>query len=254
MLFRSFREENQKAMVAAKEAQRQFALDNIGKAEEYHNKSLEHRRKANELAVTSAGSMGAHGLSALAQQMATQENARHNTMWANIQDKTLKAKYAEIAAHLQTNIPEVMKMVQSIKTSMPEFAKTKSDSELLDFAADKIAQARGAENSLEAQYMRSVEARNKNLEAALQNYLPYQTATQELEKARKSGSKLDIDKAMEKQKQTELDVARRYPMPEKPVRAGIPPTSAANPSAKPKTIPYDVKGNPIVTPSPVPAP
>lgn len=250
---RKFREENQKAMVAAKEAQREFALGNVNKAVEFSKKSEEYRQKANSTAATAYGQMGAQGLSSLTQQMATQENARYHDMWEKMEDKKLKADYAKTAASLQMNAPELLKVVEGLKKS--EFAKKMTDDQLLTYAADLIAQTRGAESREDTAYNQAVQRRSEKVAEQMAIDPGVLNAKAELQKAQKSGSQVDIDAAMRKLRQARSVVEEQFPAPAKPSRPGVPGgASTANPSAKPNTTQYDAKGNPVVTPSPVPAP
>ena len=261
---RKFREENEKAKVAAKEAQREFALGNADKALAAKQKQEEYQREANKAAVTAYGTLGAHGLGALERQTSTQltvgEQRRYHDMWNNMEDKKLKADYAKTAASLQMNAPELLKVVDGIKQRMPKLASEMTDEQLINYAAGKIAESRGAEDRAESSYNRDVRQRDEKIAAAINALPSVLTARQALEKAVKSGSRVDIDQAERNlidvmARERRLQEATMTPLI-KPTRPGV---GIASPAAPPnpdenKNIAgtYDVKGNRIVKPSPVP--
>jgi hypothetical protein len=253
---RKFREENEKAEVAAKEAQREFALGNVNKAVEFSKKSEEFKREANRAAVTAYGQMGAQGLASLTQQMNTQETKRYHDMWENLENKKLKADVAKTAASLQMNAPEILKVMDGIKQRFPQLAGKMSEDQLLGYAADLLAQGRGAESREDTAYNTAVQNRAKAVSEKMAIDSGVLTAKTELQKAQKSGSQVDIDAAREKLRQARMDVEADFPMPIKPTRPGMGApgaTPVANPDAKPNVTKYDAKGNPRVTPTPIPA-
>jgi len=252
---RKFREENEKAAVAAKEAQREFALGNVNKAVEFSKKSEEFKREANKAAATAYGQMGAQGLASLTQQMSTQESARYHDMLNAMEDKKLKAKIAETAASLQVNSPEILKVMDGIKQRFPQLVGRMTDDQLLSYTADLIAQGRGAESREDTAYNQAIQRRSEKVAEQMATDVGILNAKAELQKAQKSGSQVDVDAAREKLRQARMDVEANFPMPIKPTRpgAGVPSAKPAeNPGAGQPTIKYNAKGERVVTPTPIP--
>lgn len=256
---RTYRDLNEKAKVAAKESQRAFELGNLNDAIALANKSKEFDRESRKIAASGFGQMASSATTAQSQQLSTQENARYHDMWENMENKKLKADIARTAASLQINAPELLKVVEGIKKSMPQLASKMTDGQLLDYAAGKIAESRGAEDRSESAYNQALRARDEKISAAIQTKPTVMNARSKLDKAMKSGSQVDIDQAERDLLQA---VARERRIIEagmtpliKPSRPGegiASPAAPANPNAGQPTIKYDIKGNRVVTPSPIP--
>jgi hypothetical protein len=183
---RTFREANEKAQVAAKEAQRAFKMDNLSDAISASRKSEEYKREASKAAATALGQMAERAISGTTQVMTNEENKRYHDMWANLEDKKLKA---QIARDGQERIPELMKNIEYIKKNFPSLYSSMTPDQLLNYSADKIARLHGAEG-LEAK----LNLKNKeDFDKAVKEDSVLRDLNMKLTKAYKNKSQIEID-------------------------------------------------------------
>ena len=231
---RAFRDANEKAEVAAKEAQREFKMGNLSDAIAASRKSEEYKRDANKAAATAYGQMASHGLSALTQQLSTEENKRYHDMWANIEDKKLKA---QIARDGQDKIPEVMKNIEYIKKNFPELAKTMKPEQMIELGTEISAAARGVPSRAETAYDAQVVQVNKiRQEAKKEATKTLRMQADILASSGKDPEKMQKIRDEIKTKQDGIDLANPYPTAPKGGLASLyPQAPAAAPAAAPGT-------------------
>jgi hypothetical protein len=243
---RTFREANEKSAVAAKEAQREFKMGNLSDAITASRKSEEYKRDANKAAATAYGQMAAHGLTALTQQLSTEENKRYHDMWANLEDKKLKA---QIARDGQDKIPEVMKNIDYIKKNFPSIAKSMTPEQLIEYSIQISAEARGAGSREDIAAAGLMEKRAEKIQQAAGTDPGVLAAKKALADARKKKSPIEEEEALAQLKRAMASIEAQFPIPNIGRRGGLPtlpqgsPQPGANPSPAGKTIKYDAKGN-----------
>ena len=244
---RAFREANEKSAVTAKEAQREFKMGNLSDAIAASRKSEEYKRDANKAAATAYGQMAAHGLSALTQQLSTEESKRYHDMWASIEDKKLKA---QIARDGQDRIPEVMKNIEYIKKNFPSIASSMKPEQLIELGTEISAAARGVPSRAETAYDAQVVQVNKiRQEAKKEATKTLRMQLDVLASTGKNPEKVQKLRDEIKAKEDAIDLANPYPTPPKGGLASLYPQSSA-PAAAPAAptgpvIKYDAKGNRI---------
>ena len=242
---RAFREANEKAEVAAKEAQREFKMGNLSDAIAASRKSEEYKRDANKAAATAYGQMAAHGLTALTQQLSTEEQKRYHDMWEKIEDKKLKA---QIARDGQDKIPEVMKNIEYIKKNFPALAKNMTPEQMISYSADISAKARGAESRQDIVAAQLMEKRAEKIQEAARADIGVLNANKALDKARKNKSPIEEEEAMAQLRRAMAVLEARFPIPNLG-RSGIgtlpqeSPQTGAKQNPAGKVIKYDSKGN-----------
>lgn len=248
---RTFREANEKAAVAAKEAQREFKMGNLSDAITASRKSEEYKRDANKAAATAYGQMAAHGLTALTQQLSTEENKRYHDMWASIEDKKLKA---QIARDGQDKIPEVMKNIEYIKKNFPEIAKNMKPEQLIELGTEISAAARGVPSRAETAFDAQVVQVNKiRQEAKKEATKTLRMQLDVLASTGKNPEKVQKLRDEIKAKEDAIDLANPYPTPPKGGLASLYPQSsapAATPGAEKPRIRVDKNGKVIEPPNP----
>lgn len=230
---RAFREANEKSAVTAKEAQREFKMGNLSDAIAASRKSEEYKRDANKAAATAYGQMAAHGLTALTQQLSTEENKRYHDMWASIEDKKLKA---QIARDGQERIPEVMKNIEYIKKNFPSIAKSMSAEQLIAYSADISAQARGAGSREDIAYAQLMEKRAEKIQEAAKVNPAVMSANKAVADAQKKKSPIEEEEALAQLRRAMAAIEARFPIPNLGTRSGLPtlPQGTPQPGEKPK--------------------
>jgi len=248
---RAFREANEKSAVTAKEAQREFKMGNLSDAIAASRKSEEYKREANKAAATATAQMAAHGLSALTQQLSTEENKRYHDMWASIEDKKLKA---QIARDGQDRIPEVMKNIEYIKKNFPSIAKSMKPEQLIELGTEISAAARGVPSRAETAFDAQVVQVNKiRQEAKKEATKTLRMQLDVLASTGKNPEKVQKLRDEIKAKEDAIDLANPYPTPPKGGLASLypqAPAPAATPGAEKPRIRVDKNGKVIEPPNP----
>jgi len=248
---RSFREANEKAQVAAKEAQREFKLGNLNDAIAAAKKSEEYDREAKKAVVTASAQMASYAMSATSQVMTNQESKRYHDMWKDIQDKDLKIKAAQLAQQAQTNIPEVFRNIDSFEKRYPDIAKTLTPEQKLELGVEISKSARGIPDRAETAYEQQVLSVNKVRQEAREKMLKnLQMQADLLASTGKDPEKLQKLRDEIKAKSDQID--RDNPYPPAP-RSGISgllgprtPAPAASQTPAPGTvIRYDAQGRQV---------
>jgi hypothetical protein len=253
---RAFREANEKSAVTAKEAQREFKMGNLSDAITASRKSEEYKREANKAAATATAQMAAHGLTALTQQLSTEENKRYHDMWASIEDKKLKA---QIARDGQDKIPEVMKNIEYIKKNFPSIANSMKPEQLIELGTEISAAARGVPSRAETAYDAQVVQVNKiRQEAKKEATKTLRMQLDVLASTGKNPEKVQKLRDEIKAKEDAIDLANPYPTPPKGGLASLyPQAPAPAPTQAPppaQTTRYDAQGRVVSRPAQPPNP
>lgn len=225
---RQFREANEKAAVAAKEAQRAFKLDNLSDAIAQSRKTEEYEREKNKAVATAAAQMASHGMSAQASIMSRDEEKRYHDMWKDIQDKDLKIKAAQLAATAQSNIPELFRNIDQFQKRYPDIAKSLSPEKMIELSAEMIRERNGIASKAETAHDAHVNSVLKIRQDAKLKATEMERKLLDAARMAKSPDQEKIRKLEESIKAKEDAIDRDNPFPPAP-KGGI--ASILNPGA-----------------------
>lgn len=243
---RLFREANEKGIVAAKEAQRAFTMDNLSDAIGASRETEKQFREGKKAKATGLAQIAAHAMSAAGQITTNEESKRYHDMWYNIQDRELKQK---IAKEGQDKIPEVMKNIEYIQKKFPSIAKSMTPEQLIEYSIQISAEARGAGSREDIAAAGLMEKRAEKIQQAAGTDPGVLAAKKALADARKKKSPIEEEEALAQLKRAMASIEAQFPIPNIGRRGGLPtlpqgsPQPGANPSPAGKTIKYDAKGN-----------
>lgn len=246
---RAFREANEKAEVTAKDANRAFELGNLNDAIKKSNESKAYKREANKIAATSYGQMAAHALTAQGTHLTNEESKRYHDMWEKIQDREIKAKYAQIAAQANQSIPEVMKLLDGIEKKFPEMMSKMTPEQKLEYVADRIAQTKGAESREAIVNAQLMEKRAEKIQEVARTDTGVLDAKKALTKARKNKSPIEEEEALAQLRRAMAAVEAGFPIPSIGNRGGISTLPQGESSSKNKQVYVGNTGKVIEPPS-----